>query len=31
MMKLPGKVGILEEKVDKVKTLLKALGFKKEG
>ena len=31
MMKLPGKVGILEEKADKVKTLLKALCFKKEG
>jgi hypothetical protein len=31
MMKLPGKVGILEEKADKVKNLLKALSFKKEG
>jgi hypothetical protein len=31
MMKLPVKVGILEEKAEKVKNLLKALGFKKEG
>jgi len=29
--KLPGKVGILEENKDKVKLLMKAMGFKKDG